>query len=356
VASGYSGGSWLSLPEVGVADLDGAALPDPSDDAGAVRTLTYAGARDDLADPRPDALDMLGIPGRLYRSVWFDRIHIFPRERDLGSVVSEQVIDVEVWNAFLDRAKVLDDIVVTGPAGISVTDHLGVPAEFPASDSQIFEVTVSAEGDPQIDNLVTFEFLGIATEGTGLAIVGFRLIPFPFPPNMATAVDEDFGYLTDVLRSRSGMEQRVQLRAVPIGAIGYSVFLEDRRDAQMAAAILFGNQPRAYGVGRWQFQTPTTAAVSVDDTEVYLDPTSIPFVEGGLVMLWTDPYTWEVLTIDSVEADHLVVTSGFRFAWAAGTAALPMVVGRLSTSEALAWEDLAKISQSLRWTVDGYTP
>jgi hypothetical protein len=290
--------------------------------------------------------------------VWFERIHVLPRQRDLGSVISEQEIEVEVWNAHRTRAQELNDIVLTGPAGISVVDHLGLPAHYAATDSQIYTVEVSAEGDPQIDNLVTWEFVDLDTSGSNIALIGFRVILFPFPPNMAHGIEERFGYLTDVIEAGyDGTEQRVQLRAVPIGSISYGLFLGDRREAQMASAILLGNQARPFGVGRWQFRTELAIAAAEDDLNVYCTTDDIPFVAGGLALLWTSAFDWEVQTIASVESDHLVLTSGLRSSWLARTTAvLPAVVGRLSTSEALSWEDLDKVSQRVEFSVDGFNP
>ena len=357
MAVGYTAPGAISLPSGGVSNLADAVLDDPTSEAWAVLGVD-AGARGDFADPRPVAFDKLGLPGRLHGLVWFERIHVLPRERDLGSVISEQVIEVEVWNAYRVRAQELDDIVVTGPDGITVVDHLGLPAHYAATDSQIYAVKVSAEGDPQIDNLVTWEFVDLDSSGSNLALVGFRLIPFPFPPNMIHGIEERFGYLTDVMAAGfDGTEQRVQLRVVPVGSISYGVFLSDRREAQMAGAILFGNQSRPFGVGRWQFQTELVIAATEDDLNVYCTTEDIPFVAGGLVMLWTSAFGWEVQTIESVEFDHLVLTSGLRSSWPPRTTAvLPAVVARLSTTEAVSWEDLGKVSQRVTFSVDGFTP
>lgn len=357
MASGVPAPSALSLQEIGVSQLLEANLPLPTDPAWILVGLSFAGGRGALADPRPDAYEKSGLPGRTHDLVFHDCIHVFPRRRDLGAVVSEQEIEVEVWNAFLTRARILENITVQGPAGIEVVDHLGLPAHYPASDSQVYAVKVSAEGDPQIDNLVTWVFIGIDESGTGIRILGFRIIPFPFAPNMAQPISETFGYLTDILTAFTGMEQRVQLRAVPVGTISYSVFLNEARDAQMAGAILFGNQPRAFGVGRWQFQTPLAVDAIADDLEVYCETSDVPFEVGGLVMLWRDPYHWEIQTIASVEADHLILTTGLQHSWSAGvTSVIPAVVGRLSTDEALTWQSLTAVSQNLTFDIDGFRP
>ena len=357
MAAGVTIPGALNLESNGVSHLSDVVLSLPTDPAFAIPPAVLAAAEPTLADPRPDAFSKVGVAAPANDLTFLDRIHVIPRRRDLGPVISEQEIEVEVWNAYRNRGKILDEITVEGPAGIEVVDHLGLPAELAATQSEIFVVEVSEEGDPQINNVVTWVFLDVVETGTTLEIVGFRLIPFPFAPNMARPISESFGYLTDVLEAFSSMEQRVQLRVVPIGSIGYSVFLNERRDAQMAAAILFGNQARAYGVARWSFRVGLTAPVAVEDELIYCPTTDIPFVSGGLIMLWISPYQWEVLTIDSVETDHLVVTSGARKAWTvAATTVVPMVVGRLSNSEALTWEALYRASQDLTFDVDGFTP
>ncbi len=359
MAIGALAPGWLPVPTGPDASIDliEAALPLPLDDASVVAPRAFEALFDELADPRPDEFAFAGNPGPAEDLAFLDRIHVIPRRRDLGAVVSEQEIEVEVWNAFLARAKVLDEITVEGPAGIEVIDHLGQPAHFPASDSQVYRIKVFAEGDPLIDNLITWVFVGVDPAGTNIRILGFRLVPFPFPPNWAEPVRETFGYLTDVLLSFRGMEQRIQLRAVPVGTIAYSTLLNDLRDTQMAGAILFGNQARSFGIARWQFQVPLLQDAAADDLEVFCDTTSIPFEPGGLVLLWTDPYRWEVQTIDSVLADRIVLTLGLRNPWTAGvTAVLPLVVGRLSPDEAITWESLMIASTALVFDIDGFRP
>jgi hypothetical protein len=357
MAVGYGSPSWLVLEGVGVNLLDEATLPEISSNAWTLCAAGSAALFSELGEPEPDAYSKTGLRGPVHDLAVLDKIHIIPRSRDLGAVISLQEIEVEVWNAFLSRAKVLEDIVVSGPPGVSVIDPFGTPTHYAATRSEIYVVQVSEEGDPSIDNVVTWEFEGIDEVGTALRLVGFRLIPFPFPPDMSSPVEETFGYLTDVIVSFSGMEQRVQLRAVPIGDLSYRVFLNDRRDAQMAAAILFGNQARGFGVARWQFQTVLTSPVEVDDTEIHVTLDEIPFETGGLIMLWSSPYVWEVLTIDSIESDHLVVTSGAQRAWSiAGTVVAPTVVGRLTPDEGISWESLWMLSQTVRFSVDGWRP
>jgi hypothetical protein len=316
-----------------------------------------AGARLALADPRPAAFQKAGGVGPVHDLAVLGRVHVIPRRHDLGAVVSEQEAEVEVWNADVQRGQTLEVITVAGPAGIAVEDDLGQPAHFPASASHTYLVKVLSDGDALIDNLVTWVFASLDPRGTNLRLLGFRLIPFPFPPNWAQPVTETFGFMTDMIVSYRGMEQRIQLRAVPVGTIRYATLLDDLRDAQMACAILFGNQARAFGVGRWQFQTRLLQNANAGDHDVLCDTSDIPFEPGGMVLLWTDPYHWEVQTIESVLPDRVVLDFGLIQSWAAGlTLVLPIVVGRLSDDEGFTWDALAIGSTSLTFDIDGFRP
>lgn len=315
------------------------------------------GVRTVLADPRPAAFQKVGGIAPVHGLAVLGRVHVIPRRYDLGAVVSEQESEVEVWNADIQRAQILEEITVDGPAGIEVEDHLGLPAHFPASDSQAYLVKALTDGDALIDNLITWVFTGQDPLGTNLRLLGFRLIPFPFSPNWAQPVSETFGFMTDIIVSYRGMEQRIQLRTVPVGTLRYSTLLDDLRDAQMANAILFGNQARAFGVGRWQFQTRLLQNASAGDHDVVCDTSDIPFEPGGLALLWTDPYHWEVQTIESVLPDRVILDFGLIRSWTAGqTVVLPIVIGRLSAEEGFTWDALAIGSTSLTFDIDGFRP
>ena len=71
----------------------------------------------------------------------------------------------------------------------------------------------------------------------------------------------------------------------------------------------------------------------------------------------TDPYHWEVQTIESVLPDRVVLDFGLIQPWTAGlTIVLPIVVGRLSDDEGFTWDGLAIGSTSLTFDIDGFRP
>lgn len=180
---------------------------------------------------------------------------------------------------------------------------------------------------------------------------------FPFSPDWTSPVVESFGYLTDIITAFRGTEQRIQLRAIPVGTISYSALCRNAREAQLASALLYGSRSEELGVARWQFQTPLVSEALEEGVELACDTTSLPFEVGGMVLVWVDPYSWEAATIDEVYTDHLVLTAGLESSWQPGvTRIVPMVLARFVSNPAVGWETLAHASQDLVFDVDGYRP
>jgi len=351
----------------GSVNLTGATISTPEASAAwQLQPVVGRGIKGAFVNPVQPALSRIGRDAPLHDQAWFDKIHILPRELDLGEIVSEEKIDVEVWNSFRNRAKLLTAINVTGSDGIST-----IPTgafHFPATLSKVYTVVIAGEGDPIIDAILTWIFTGISSSGTNLHIVGFRLTPFSWPPNgggggggdgggdQGGSIEETFGYLTDIIVSQDGMEQRRQLRAVPVGSISYSTLFESLQDAQLANAVLYGNSAGVFGVPRWQFRSELVSAAAINDTILFCDPTNLPFEVGGLCFLWKSPTSWEAHAINSIASDRIVLNLPLRKAWPIGTAIYPMVRGRSPFGQAFRWETLTFGGMDVVFEVEGFRP
>jgi hypothetical protein len=315
-----------------------------------------AGTRQALADPRPAAMQHSGGIAQSAGLSVHGLIHVIPRKYDFGAVVSQQDLEIEVWNADLKRAHILEEVTVSGALGIEVTPPAALPIHFPGSGAHLFQVNALSQGDAVINNLVAFVFLAVQ-EDTDLQLTGFRLIPFTFPPDWTGPVTEQIGYLTDIITSFRGMEQRIQLRDIPNGTLTYTSLLATLRDLQTAGAILFGNQARAFGVGRWQFAATPTAPAPAGSQDLVFDTANLPLAAGGLVLLWMSPYQWEVGTIETVWSDRITLQLALQYSWPAQQATvLPLLIGYLSQQETLSWASLATGHTNLTFAIDRFTP
>jgi hypothetical protein len=353
----------LVLESAGSVNLADAVIALPSVLAFTVVPGAVGSTEGPFPDPRPVGGAEAAARSYAHDQAVFDRIHVIPRRKDLGAVLTDQEITVEVWNAFMSRAKLLTDLTIEGPAGIEVDNPLGLPTHFPASESLLYTVRVLEEGDPLIDNLVTWVFVGIPITGTNLTLTGFRLLPFAFEPDFGGAagggegIEQQYGYLTNIIAAYDGEEQRVQLRAVPVGTMALSAIFIAPQEAQEANAMLYGSQARPFGVPLWQWRTPLLSPVVIDDTTIAADTQYIPFQVNGLVFLWKDSRTWEAQRIASVAPGLITTTLPLRKNWAVpGTWIMPMLFGRLSPDEAFTWHSRDIGGVRLVFRIEGYTP
>jgi len=345
-----------ALPGPSIPDLEVPLDPVTTWAEGPITPSSIASGAASWSEVVPLANPALGSWAPEFDRQWFERLHVIPRLADLGAVLSDQSLDVEVWNAFRSRAKNLEEITVSGPAGVSVANPYGLPTHFASSRSRLYVVTVSGEGDPAIDNLIVWVFSGVDTSGTDLRLLGFRVLPWPFEINMAGGgIRETYGYLTNVLRSRDGTEQRIQLRAVAIGELTIPNLFDDARQVQFANSLLYGNQARAWGVPLWQFRNPLLAAASAGETVLQVNTSFIPWHVDDLVFIWRSPFSWEVQRVAEVHPTSLDLTLELNGSWAVpGTHIIPLVVGRLSTSESLNWEALKIGAVDLTFDLEGF--
>lgn len=308
--------------------------PVPLTKNSAIAVLYSAGAKKAWTPPSALGGAFAGREHPLHDGQWFDRIHVIPRVADLGFMTGNRQLSVEVWNAYR-RGLTLSAVNVAGPDGVVVEDAT-CPQNHPALHTKIWIVDVSVmEGFP-VNNVVTWVFLGISSVGSDLTLTGQRLILFGSKPDGNTALEEQYGYLTDVLQAWNGEEQRILLRSVPSRDLHYQVVVGTAREASDLAVRLFAGGRGLFSVPIWQDAVPLTQAVAMNDSSIYCDTTGRAFAQGEVCLLWRDYWTWEPLVIGGVLSDHVDLTSGAAAAWPlAGTLCIPLMPARLLDSAQL---------------------
>jgi hypothetical protein len=136
------------------------------------------------------------------------------------------------------------------------------------------------------------------------------LLPFPFEPDLSQPIVETFGYLTDVMVSENGTEQRVQLRVIPVGSINARILGIQPAHAQLLNALLHGHLTGPFAIGRWQFATPLIDDAEQGDTAIHCNTEQIPFEVHGLVLIWSDPLHYELRVVSYLEAELIQLDAG----------------------------------------------
>lgn len=250
---------------------------------------------------------------------FYERIHIRPQTIALGYVVSAQTETFDVWNAYLSP-KVLADVTGT-PDGVTVSGSLTFPVTFGAIELGEYELNVAIDGPTRIDSAITFNFTGANDPVLGLT--GSRVLAWHFPVNWETPIRERLEWLTDVLKSEDGSEQRYRLRTHPRWSESFAFDVDGR------LRRIFENKQHDLGgtpwaVPVWQDVQRTSSPLSIGATSIAITTTYRDWATGSIgLLLADDGLSHEAFEVASVGASALTLARPLEQAWPAGTAVYP---------------------------------
>ncbi|KEH07460.1 hypothetical protein GY14_27050 [Delftia tsuruhatensis] len=153
---------------------------------------------------------------------------------------------------------------------------------------------------------------------------------WPFAANWDSPVKETLAWLTDVLQSPSGAEQRRALRLAPRRSFAFDVLVHaadrSRFDLWVHAR---GAQPVALPV--WPDVQQLPVALSADGQVVECRTAGFDFAAGGMAMLLgAGPQDVELLHIDSLTPTGFDLVEPVLRDWPAGSRLFPTRAARLT--------------------------
>lgn len=156
-------------------------------------------------------------------------------------------------------------------------------------------------------------------------------------PNWRDGILERLSWLTDVLGSTYGTEQRRALRLSPRRSFEVNFVPIDRERAFFDLWLhrLGSNE---FMVPLWHDTALLSGAVAVGATSIPFDTSYREFVAGGLaIIVGADPFTYDKVEVTAVAADHLTVAAGgVTQVWPSGTIIHPLRRARLEEESAAA--------------------
>ena len=264
-------------------------------------------------------MQIIGGVARAYSDDFYHRIHINPLRLDLGNVVSSQTQPVYVWNAFLEPRTLVD---IRGlEEGLVVSGHPSPPLLFPALKELTWQLTVTPDGQPVLDTVVTWEFDNGRV--AGLRITANRIIAWTFVPDWGDGIVEGLTAATDILQSESGVSQRRKLRGSPRREFNGAMYAEGR-ERQLLDLALFGWSDRIWSIPIWPDIQLLDAGIAADVDFIPCSTQWLDFRDGGLAMLrGEDAFTSETLEILEVLPNGLQLKRNTQLAWPAGSRLYP---------------------------------
>ncbi|MBZ9665431.1 hypothetical protein H3221_011795 [Pseudomonas sp. LMG 31766] len=254
-----------------------------------------------------------------YSADFYHRIHISPQQLDLGNVVSAQTQDVFLWNAFLEPRTLVD--IDGTDEGVLVSGQPSPPLLFPALKELTWQLTVTPDGQPVLDTVVTWEFDN--GREAGLRITANRIIAWTFVPDWGDGIVEGLTAATDILQSESGVSQRRKLRGSPRREFNGAMYAEGR-ERQLLDLALFGWSDRIWSIPIWPDIQLLDAGIAAEVDFIPCSTQWLDFRNGGLAMLrGEDAFTSETLEILEVLPEGLQLKRNTQLAWPAGSRLYP---------------------------------
>lgn len=264
---------------------------------------------------------------RSYFEDYYDRVHIIPRQIDLGNVVSTQVVVVDVWNAW--ATPVIITGIAGGGSGIAISGPLAFPITLGGISYESWDISVTPTGSPTVDIVYTWTITDLPS--VSISVKANRVVAWSISPNWKDGVRETIGFLTDILTSQSGAEQRRALRIAPRRTFRARSLVDGRERATLDNA-LHSWGARVWAVPVWWDVQLLAAQLDAGSTTVPCGTAYRDFVAGGLALLRGPlSYRYEVVEIDALDGASLTLLRPTLRTWPAGSRLYPIRLARLKT-------------------------
>lgn len=250
---------------------------------------------------------------------WFERLHSYPALIELGNILTTVTRDIEIYNSYRDTEQTLSTATNNAGTGVTFQDIPTLPATIPPNNGLVFQVQVSTQGQPTIDGTLDFT---TSLYPLSITITGTRVVMMAWEPE--GPIQENLEFLTNILRSANGKEQRIRVRNYPRQTFDYNFKIPDGHERHSMEAFLYKWHPQVFGVPVWFEAKQLTDDATTGASTLYLDTAYSDFRDGSLLIVWSDYETFDALEIDTVSANSITTTSSTTHDYPAGTKVMPL--------------------------------
>jgi len=345
---GFENGYGVSTESASIGVFDAVILDFPGN----------AGPRTDQARPvlpaRPagteagtaDTVDSKGVAATLD---WWERIHIAPRAKiEFGNIISQVDEPYIIHSSFRRETSTLTVITNNATPGVTLpgispgfivdpnSSLLDPTTTDNCSDTLALatlvqlDVIAGPDGLPSFDTNIDFIFS--PGNQVQLLVSGTRIVFLP--QEYDTPVKETLAFLTDIITSLDGNEQRIALRKQPrqVFEVTYSLTENDRQRMQ---SVLMDWMDNVFGFPVLLDRLTLTGATSIGATTYpVLGADDVDLRVGGLAVVVTDSNVFDVINITAVTDTLITAGDAALNAYPAGTTIMPLRTVRILRSVA----------------------
>lgn len=301
--------------------------PDPTAPIGLEDTLgRLAGS---FTQQRPTATRSLSLPGAKRKSLFedfYNRVYLIPGVVDFGAVALQTEKLFYIWNAHFTETT-LTQVGSLDPAGTAIN---GIEAPYTYKPLQLSSYQAVALEDGPAKFSASYTFLFDTDEAPKLILLGERARLLPFYPNWRESYKITYEHKTEIIVSRSGREQRRQLRQRPREGIEFTGSARTRIQVQAFNRHLEVWQNRATLVP----EETKFLRVEADESEFHsvFSVGAIPLwaIVGQPVMARNAGLTEQFITeIKSIVGTSVELAGSVPFAMPAGSMIMLARTGRI---------------------------
>lgn len=235
-----------------------------------------------------------------FGTYFFDNLFLTPAEIDAGVVVPGAEYSFELWHSFTTPRQ-LAGITQTGSYGIKLNGVTsGALASFESFD---YKISLN-QANGLVDYTASFDF------GTGSSN-SFRLtaamaLVMPERIDWSTQPEMSIQYLTEVIESFDGTEQRIALRDTPRSSLSYMYSMTDEQQYQFDNKL--STSSGSLLVPLWPLQCRLSRGILPGDTRIDLIEVSAHLASSETILV-SEYDRHEILSVESVAGQAVTLNS-----------------------------------------------
>ena len=250
-----------------------------------------------------------------FGTYFFDNVFLTPAEIDAGVVVPGAEYSFELWHSFTTPRQ-LAGITQAGSYGIKL---IGVTSGALASfESFDYKISLN-QANGLIDYAADFDF------GTGsshrFSLTGSMALVIPERIDWSTQPEMSIQYLTEVIESFDGTEQRIALRDTPRTSLSYMYSMTDELQYQFDNKI--STSSGSMLVPLWPLQCGLARSISAGDARINLIDLSAHLGSSETILI-SENDRHEVLSVESVDGWSVTVSSLAKNDFSASAIVVPL--------------------------------
>lgn len=258
-------------------------------------------------------------------SDYYNTVYMIPGSVNFGSVTATMQITFYVWNAHL-TSQTLNSIDEDSVQGLSLAGA-ALPTTFKRIEHKAYTITAGTDGPAYINGKYTFNF---NNDHVSLLVFGSRAELWRLPPNWSDRYEITYGFLTDIVTSRSGREQRRALRKTPRKSIEFQA-IAHADGLRWLNTVMGGWQKNGFLMPELTRDARTTSAMGAGSPSVLIDAVPAWLTVGASVVL-NDRGRFATYLVDAIDGNSVAFAGGVSEAWPIDSRIHPGLSGLITSS------------------------